>query len=179
MAKFSLVPFDQSNSPDTSIDVEINQNNDSLFLSYRIKENVAQLDLGNGTPNKTRLIKLWEKTCFEFFIKNKLGNYIEFNFSPTFEWNCFYFEKKGDPLKEWEKMNYPIMDVLLSIDHFLLIIEIKKSYFPAGFFEIDSELECSLTSVIKEKSERLSYWALHHADTRPNFHHFDSFKYKF
>ena len=84
MTKLSLISFDPSNSPGISIDVELNQNNDSLFLSYRIKENLEQIDLGNGTPKKERLIKLWEKTCFELFIKNKLGNYIEFNFSPTF-----------------------------------------------------------------------------------------------
>ena len=57
--------------------------------------------------------------------------------------------------------------------------EIKKEFFPKGFFDELSELSVGITSVIKEKSGSLSYWALNHSDTRPNFHHFDSFKYKF
>ena len=142
-------------------------------------QNLDQINLGNGTPNKERLIKLWEKTCFEFFIKNQNGSYIEFNFSPTFEWNCFYFEKKGDALKEWQQMNRPKTDILLSLNNFFMIIEIKKDDFPSGFFNHLAERECAVTCVIKEKSGRLSYWALHHADVKPNFHHFESFKYKF
>lgn len=179
MEKLVLVPFDPITSPKTSIEVEINHNNESLFVSYRIKKGVSLIDFGDSTPNKSRLLKLWEKSCFEFFIKNKNGQYIEFNFSPNFEWNCFYFDKKGDPLKEWVLMQRPETDILLSADHFFLFVKIKKEFFPKGFFDNNSELLASFTSVLKDKSKNLSYWAIKHADTRPNFHHFDSFICKF
>lgn len=178
MAKFSLIPFDLEAAPKIDLTSELNQNDESLFLSFRIKEGVQLLDLGNGTPHKERVSGLWEKTCFELFIKNPNDQYVEFNFSPVFEWNCFYFEKKGDAVVPWSKMQRPAIDILLSEDQFLILIEIKKAFFPAGFFE-GQALEAGITAVIKEKSKRKSYWALDHKDQKPNFHHFDSFKYKF
>jgi hypothetical protein len=179
MPKFTLIPFDLSASPNISIEVEVNQNIESLFISFSIKNGVDLIDLGTSTPSRTRVIKLWEKTCFEFFLKNTNDNYIEFNFSPNFEWNCFYFKKQGDPLLEYSKMTIPKLDILLSSSHYLLIAEIKKELFPEHFFDKKLELSMGLTSVIKDKLGRMSYWALDHKDTRPNFHHFDSFKYKF
>ena len=179
MAKFSLIPFEEASAPRIHIVAELNQNEESLFISYRIREGLPLIDLGNGPPKKERVLGLWEKSCFELFIKNHSGEYIEFNFSPTFEWNCFYFNKKGDALKAWDKMQMPVTDILLSEDHFLLFSVIKKECFPQGFFNTGNSLDVGITSVIKDKSNKLSYWALSHADSRPNFHHFDSFKYKF
>lgn len=179
MAKFSLIPFDVASAPKIVIECELNQTEDSFIVSYRINGDHPTIDLGNGTPKKDRTIGLWEKTCFELFIKNDLGQYLEFNFSPVFEWNCFYFSKKGDPLKEWEGMPRPETDILLSKDQFLLFSVIKKEFFPAGFLDQSRTHSAAITAVIKEKSQALSYWALSHADSRPNFHHFDSFKYKF
>jgi hypothetical protein len=182
MAKFSLIPFDKAGAPDIFLNAEINETKESLFLSFSLKGNLGSLDLEEGTPKKMRVMKLWEKTCFEFFIKNERDSYMEFNFSPCFEWNCFYFEKKGNPLKEYAPMERPKTDILNSMDHFLLMVEIKKDFFPEGFFAGATNLTnicAGITGVIKEKNGNLSYWALAHADTRPNFHHFDSFKYKF
>lgn len=179
MAKFSLIPHAFLPAPDITIETELNLNSESVYISYRIKKNLPLIDLGSSTPNKARRVSLWEKTCFELFIKNKNDQYIEFNFSPNFEWNCFYFNKKGDALKEWEQMPRPETDILLSSEHFFLFVDIRKEFFPKGFFEIGSELSAGITSVIKDTSGSMSYWALSHADTRPNFHHFDSFKYKF
>ena len=183
MAKFSLVPFTIANAPKIIITAEFNQNSDSFFISFSIKNDLQSIDLGDSTPCKERIIKLWEKTCFELFIKNQNGAYLEFNFSPNFGWNCFFFNQKGEELKEWETMQMPSTDVLLSIDHFLLVAEIKKIYFPKTFFDrsnnVANNLEAGITCVIKDKLGTLSYWALAHCDTRPNFHHFDSFKYKF
>ncbi len=179
MAKFSLIPFAPATAPKTNITIELNQNDESLFVSYRIQEGLELIDIGNGTPHKERVIGLWEKTCFELFIKNQFGQYIEFNFSPTFEWNCFYFNKKGDALAEYLPMQMPVTDILLSKDHFLQFSVIKKEHFPKGFFDSKNELQAGITSVIKEKNGPISYWALSHNDSKPNFHHFDSFKYKF
>ncbi|MFA6238695.1 MAG: hypothetical protein WC635_15275 [Bacteriovorax sp.] len=179
MAKFSLIPFDPATAPKIRIETELNQNSDSLFISYRIRAGFDLIDCGSGTPKKERITGLWEKTCFELFVKNESGQYVEFNFSPNFEWNCFYFNKKGDALSEWSKMRAPATDILFSEDHFLHFSVIKKDLFPDGFFDSEHSLSVGITAVIKEKTGALSYWALSHADSRPNFHHFDSFKYKF
>lgn len=179
MANFSLIPFAKETAPNITIETEFNSSSESIFISFRIKKGVDLIDLGHPTPNKERLIKLWEKTCFECFIRNSADQYVEFNFSPNFEWNCFYFEKKGNPLTELSSMLRPETEILLSADHFFIFVDIKKEFFPKNFFDNNGQLSVGLTSVIKEKTGRLSYWALSHADSKPNFHHFDSFKYKF
>lgn len=175
MAKFSLIPYEPQSAPATEVQIELNQTAESLFVSYRIQKGLSLLDLGSPTPHKERVMKLWEKTCFELFIKNESDSYVEFNFSPNFEWNCFYFAKKGDALTEWPRMNRPSTEILLSIDHYFLVAELRKELFPPGFFDGVHELSIGLSSVIKTKTGGLSYWALSHHDSRPNFHDFRSF----
>ena len=177
MAKFALIPYDLSLAPKIELNCELNTNEESLFISYKLTGDLNSIDLGSGRSLHNRVIKLWEKSCFELFIKNNKDNYIEFNFSPEFEWNTFYFKKKGDALAEYQKMDSIKPDILLSNDVFHLIVELDKKKFPDGFFE--SELTAGITSVIKEKNGKLSYWALSHEDSRPNFHDFRSFRYKF
>jgi len=179
MAKYSLVAFHPESAPAINLIAEINSNQESIFVSFRIDQGFECVDTDTPTPNKNRILKLWEKTCFELFIKNDNDSYVEFNFSPNFEWNCFYFEKKGDALNELKEMQMPDLDILLSKDNFLLFAKIKKVFFPKGFFDNNQKLSVGISSVIKDSRKSLSYWALTHCDSRPNFHHFDSFIYKF
>ncbi len=175
MKEVTLVPFSEAKAPAITITTQLNDLGDALFVSYKVTGVLALLDLGDA-PKHMRVMKLWERTCFELFIKNSRDQYLEFNFSPVFEWNAFYFEKKGDQLKEWQGVQSVKIDILHSLEVFQLIAEIKKSDLPKDFFH---QTEAAITSVIKEKSGDLSYWAITHEDVRPNFHHFDSFKYKF
>lgn len=177
MPKFTLIPYAEIKNKTFDFNVEINHNAQAFFISFLLNGDLTPIDLGDGTPKKVRTTKLWEKTCFELFIKNNRDEYLEFNFSPTFEWNSFYFIKKGDPLSEWIKMKRPEMDILLSLEKFFLFAEIKNEFFPENF--LTSEMSIGISSVLKMKSNQITYWALSHEDQRPNFHHFDSFRYKF
>jgi hypothetical protein len=173
MAKFSLIPFESNKSIPITISSELNQTKESFFLSFKIEGSLSLVDWGTGIPEHSRAIRLWEKTCFEFFIKNEKNSYMEFNFSPDFEWNAFYFIKKGDALKEYLEMKLETFDILMAENIVMIICEIKKEYFPPHFF--DGEITAGISSVIKEKSNNLSYWALSHKDTKPNFHDFSSY----
>ncbi|NOT77866.1 MAG: hypothetical protein HOP07_02545 [Bacteriovoracaceae bacterium] len=177
MAKFSLIPFDSRTQPDIMINCELTNTNETLFISYKMTGDLASINLGDGSSLHGRVIGLWNKTCFELFLKNKKDQYFEFNFSPTFEWNAFYFEKKGDPLTEYAAQDKIVINVLHSLENFTLIAEIDKRHMPKDFFT--SEISVGITSVIKDKKDSMSYWALSHADQKPNFHHFESFKCKF
>lgn len=177
MAKFALIPYKQEGAPSIEIHSELNTNDESVYISYKVTGDLMSVDLGSGRSLHNRVIKLWEKSCFELFINDSTGSYLEFNFSPEFEWNAFYFQKKGDALKEYEKVDSIKVDILLSHEVFHLIVEIDKKKFPENFFK--GELSAGITSVIKEKNGNLSYWALSHEDTKPNFHDFRSFRYKF
>ncbi len=176
MSEIKLVPFENSSAPAIEVITSFHDHGDALIISYKVVGELLALDLGT-TPKHygqiLRTMKLWEKTCFELFIKNSRDQYLEFNFSPMFEWNAFYFEKKGDPLKEWEAIKSVNIDILNDLEVFQLIAKIKKADLPENFFV---QTNAAISSVIKEKSGTLSYWAITHPDVRPNFHHFDSFK---
>lgn len=176
MTTHTLIPYEKTSSPLINIECELISRDDAFFVSYKLTGDLKSIDLGTE-PHHARIIKLWEKTCFELFIKNKKDQYMEFNFSPVFEWNAFFFDKKGDALQEFEKMASVKMDILHSMEVFKVIVEIKKSQFPEDFFT--EGMSAGLTTVLKERAGRLSYWALSHEDQRPNFHDFKSFKYKF
>lgn len=173
MAKFSLIPYKKEGAPHITFSSELNTSEEAIYISYKLQGELAALDLGTGTPKHARVIKLWEKSCFELFIKNAHDSYMEFNFSPDFEWNAFYFAKKGDALAEYARMDKVDFDILLSLDVFHLIVKIDKKKFPLDFFQ--GPLKVGITSVIKNKQSELSYWALSHCDTRPNFHDFRSY----
>ncbi len=182
MAKFSLIPFDQKTAPASSISVELNHQEHSLFVSYKLTGDIKAIDLETGTPEHQRKIKLWEKTCFELFLKHEeQEDYLEFNFSPVFEWNAFYFPIKGAPLKEYEAIQKVKIDILRSMDVFHLIAEIDNDLLPKHFQKNGSigKMQAGITTVLKEKNQKMSYWALDHKDQKPNFHHFDSFICKF
>jgi hypothetical protein len=177
MPKFSLLPFDVSKAPKISIESEFNSTDESIYISYKLLGALSTVDFGTSTPKHERVMKLWEKTCFELFIKNANDTYIEFNFSPDFEWNCFLFEKvKGLPV-EYKKMESVNFDILFANDIVHVIIELQKKMFPENFFE--GPLSAGITSIIIDKKGDISYWALSHEDIKPNFHLFESFKYKF
>ncbi|MBC7429050.1 MAG: hypothetical protein H7336_10590 [Bacteriovorax sp.] len=168
MAKFSLIPFDVNAAPSITIESELNTNNESVFISYRLTGDLGSIDMGPETPKHARVLKLWEKTCFELFMKGPGETYMEFNFSLCFEWNCFLFEKLRGPIVEYKKIDLLKFDILLSNDVVHAIIEIDKKKFPDSFFK--EKLLVGITSVIKEEDGRFSYWALSHKDIKPNFH---------
>jgi hypothetical protein len=173
MATFTLFPYEKNNLK-IQVSSEIHNIERDIYLSFRLTDPNSEIDLGEYRVNHERRLNLWEKTCFEFFIKNNHDEYFELNFAPNFAWNVFYFQKKGAPLVEFQ-LKHPIsMDVLNSSDHFLLVVKIDKENFGTFFNDIN-KLRFSMTSVIKDKNSKLSYWALTHKDSRPNFHHFDSF----
>lgn len=176
-----LIPFLKNlETEQISLTSEIYQNDNEIILSFRLKQNHSIIDFGDYTPLKKRVIGLWEKTCFEFFIKNcENEEYIEFNFSPNFSWNCFYFAKKGDSLQEFNSMLNLEIDILNSLNDFQIYCKIPKKYFPKSFQFKKNALNVGLSSVLLTKNGEKQYWALTHKDIRPNFHHFESFICKF
>lgn len=178
MAKFSLIPF-QKNQLKIDLVCTTTLSEDSFYIGYQLTQDLASIDMGVYTPHKSRCLNLWEKTCFELFLKNTNGHYIEFNFSPNFEWNAFYFEKLRGPLKELEMAQVPVLDILNSSDKFSLVAKIPLSSLPVEFQNNIANCDLGITTVIKDRKGEISYWALTHKDSKPNFHHYDSFIGKF
>lgn len=172
---YSLKPY--KNDPSFfGINVSIKDLPDKIIVHFKLNP-VTHLNLGPLEKSQRRTLKLWEKTCLEFFIKNAKGEYYEFNIAPNLDWNCFYFPSKGSPLVE-HPMNEPLeFKAHSNSDMFELEVTAGKKNFHTLFWQAN-QMSVGISSVIENKDGQISYWALEHCDSRPNFHHFDSFVVK-
>lgn len=114
---------------------------------------------------------LWRHTCFEAFISARGESaYWEFNFSPSGEWARYHFSsyRNATPTKEEEpaptittsrRKNRLEVNVDICLPHSLTT----------------QPLRLALSAVIEEQSDVLSYWALKHPPSKPDFHHVAAF----
>jgi hypothetical protein len=117
--------------------------------------------------------RLWEHTCFEAFIAVEgQSAYHEFNFAPSGEWAVYAFlgyRKSGPHVSEMvppriaahSTKNRLVLDTLVRLDG------LSASYRRAS-------LRLGLSAVI-EDSDGLSYWALCHPTSKPDFHNANGF----
>ncbi len=178
MAEFTLKNFQKKPFP-FQLTSTVHHDDQAFYLVFKIQGDLGSINLGEYHPKKERVLKLWEKTCFEFFIKDQNSNqYLEFNFSPNFSWNAFYFQDYRSELREWEEIHSIEIDILNSLDHFTLMAKIPYKNIIQKLNSLNN-LSYSTTAVLLEKDQSKSYWAIDHLDQVPNFHYFESIKYKF
>ncbi len=169
--KVQLRPFNPINKS-LRLNVELQIEDNCLTLTYDLYDPENLILIPYPESPTTRVIGLWESTCFELFIREKReDHYFEFNFSFKEKWNCFYFPKPNAHLTEWPT------DLLPSISRLTphqLEVNIPLSIFKKGFWQ-PGRMQLGISAVLEDLQGDLSYWALAHPDNKPNFHHFDSF----
>ena len=112
---------------------------------------------------------LWKSTCFEVFLRSASSEiYFEFNFSPSFAWAAYGFDRYREGM-------HPLP---LHLDPEIAISppDTKEWYFQSAEFDVPElpagSAMVSLTAVIEERDGTKSYWALNHPpDGPPDFHH--------
>ena len=170
MTNFSLIPFDLNTAPAISIDGEIERDGDRLRIEYRL-EGASQVVIPKNSV-QTRQYDLWEHTCFEFFLGHKDSTiYWEFNLSPAKHWNVFRFLNYRQDIAEEMTFDTLPFEVLLQDDSLLLNLEVDLN----KIISSKSDLEVGITTVVEDKQQQLSYWALTHPVKEADFHHRDSF----
>jgi len=137
----------------------------ALKLTYRARGRIAELALAPpAAPLRTD--GLWRTTCFEAFLKPESGQgYVELNFAASGEWAAYGFAGYRDGMAALEM---PIPRIETRREHELLELEVAidlTGVLPPG------PCRLALSAVIEEASGAKSYWALAHADGRPDFHH--------
>ncbi|MEK6527827.1 MAG: DOMON-like domain-containing protein [Nitrospirota bacterium] len=183
---FPIQPFPSDNPvPDLKITAGIDRHSNILAISYTILGSLKQLLIPELACMPLRKHKLWEETCFEFFIglKNSnesshSGKYWEFNISPAGHWNVYCFDSYrqnmqvvDSTLREETAFKSLPFEVLYQPDSLQIAAELDlNKIIPA-----DKELKIAISAVIKSNDEKLSYWALKHPGSQPDFHHQDSF----
>lgn len=116
---------------------------------------------------------LWQHTCFEFFVRpSSMKNYLEFNFSPSGNWAVFAFSSYRTALESFDPTGMVVgvqqtpsakgVHVEATIDRTAL----------NQHFQQDKiwEFRCSVTAVLENRDQKLTYWALTHGKIKPDFH---------
>jgi hypothetical protein len=138
-------------------------------VTYEVRGDIARLDIP-AARQPLRTDDLWRGTCFEAFVRTpRAVAYDEFNFSPSGEWAAWRFERYRTGRVELEVAAVP--EVICEHDdgHLRLTVVVGRCDRSAAEFEI------GLSAVLRDREGQICYWALRHADGKPDFHHDDAF----
>lgn len=171
----SLVSHANSQTPAVrSIKAEINTTSDgALRLRYLLEGALEQLAIpAMASPVQTG--DLWRHTCFEAFITaDNSPAYCEFNFSPSTQWAAYGFAGYREGMELLQCGACMPVEVRRSNER--LELEARITSMALKRLPGDGEIRMALSAVVEERGGRLSYWALAHPSSSPDFHHPDSF----
>ena len=140
----------------------------ALHLSYELTGDLVQIRIPEPQP-PCAVDGLWEHTCFEVFVAVEgKESYHEFNFSPSGQWAAYAFSDYRVP-NAWTVSQAPVIRFAQSNGHLLLEAVVAAADLPQNI--IGKPLQLGLTAVIEANDGSRSYWALHHPESRPDFHH--------
>jgi len=140
----------------------------ALHLSYELTGDLARICIPASQP-PAAVDGLWEHTCFEVFVAAEgQAGYHEFNFSPSGQWAAYAFSdyRVRSP---WTASQTPAISFTQTSGHLLLDAVIAAADLPRNI--AGKPLQLGLTAVIEANDGSRSYWALHHPEPRPDFHH--------
>ncbi|WP_114519928.1 DOMON-like domain-containing protein [Altererythrobacter sp. ZODW24] len=165
MEKHELVPHPQAASSSVkSVTATLDWSGpDWLKAIWRI-DGAGQIKLG-PEAGPDRADDLWQTTCFELFIQPADDDrYIELNLSPSGQWNAYLFMDHREPAGELPADMAPACTAYRSNEDMIVTASIPASILFGDGWNV------GISAVIEDKAGEKSYWALHHADEKPDFH---------
>ncbi len=139
-----------------------------LRLRWRI-DGAAQLVVP-AFAGKGRADGLWKTTCFEAFLKPEGGEaYVELNLSPSERWAAYDFAAYREGMVERAFPREP--ECTMRKGEQLAIFDAAV---PMGGLPT-LPVALGLSAVIEEEGGHISYWALAHPESKPDFHHASCF----
>ncbi|MEV8057725.1 DOMON-like domain-containing protein [Streptomyces antimycoticus] len=144
----------------------------TYVLRYVLDADLSRLRIP-GTRPSHHVDGLWKHTCFEMFVRKATDApaYYELNASPSTEWAIYTFDGYHQNMAPVSSERPPRIRVTHEPNR--LEIEIR-----ADLRGLPHAAEIALAAVIEDDNGTLSYWALKHAASKPDFHHPDSFVLK-
>jgi hypothetical protein len=115
---------------------------------------------------------LWRETCLELFLApENVPHYWEVNLSPAGHWNVYGFRAYRQGLHEEPALTALPFTVTREPAALSLALELDMT----GLIFPDQALELAIAAVIQAVDGSLTYWALAHPGSRPDFHRRDAF----
>jgi len=144
----------------------------ALALTFSLTGDVVRFRIPTPQPSR-RADGLWQHTCFEVFIRHEgEPGYYEFNFAPSGAWAAYAFSRYRDGAPLAQAVD-PRIAVRRAEQQLELDALIRLECLPLA--PLCARLQLALSTVIEDKQGVLSYWALTHPPSRPDFHHPDAF----
>lgn len=173
--RFSLKPFPSDESLDLAITGLIRRNGNKIDITYTISGEIQIINIQGKEDNLARRDNLWKETCLEIFL-NPEGSehYWEVNLSPSGHWNVYRFDEYRKGMKEESDMNDLPVSVERTDAALLLSAHIDMENLISG----ENPLYVGISSVVKSRKGTISYWALTHPGSEPDFHSRDSFLFR-
>lgn len=155
----------------STCEVSVSWQHDGLTLVYRIRGDLDRLLLPAPTPRPGFADGLWQHTCLEAFVAGAGSErYHEFNFSPAGNWAAYAFAAYRQRDRAWQATVAPYLAWQSDAAEGILTVRIPKELLPTG-----DALQLGLSAITEAADGGLSYWALRHADAKPDFHCSESF----
>lgn len=173
----TLKPFAiTTETTDLAIAATVTRNYDWLSISYCLQGDLTQVVIPAIREDTRRKDRLWEQTCFEFFLGegrdlSHTSPYWEFNLSPTGDWNVFSLQGYRQGLKEESAFSSLPFTLRTSASALNLDISIDIG----SLITSDQPLRLGISSVLLLASKQESFWAIAHPAAEADFHHPDSF----
>ncbi|BAB73738.1 DOMON-like domain-containing protein [Anabaena sp. FACHB-709] len=170
---FSLQPFPSEESlVDLKIAGNISRHNNQLTINYQVVGELAPVEIPSSVDIPTRKHELWQDTCFEFFIGIKDSQqYWEFNLSPSRNWNIYRFHGYRQGMQE----ETAFTALPFSIENYSDSLEMSLNVDLERIISPEQLIDVAITTVIKQKDGKITYWALVHPGKEADFHIRDSF----
>jgi hypothetical protein len=172
----ALIPFSAPPSP-FSLSVDCSLESSELTLQFVLTGDITSLNLPSPSEHPVRIEGLYHHTCMEVFLKRG-KKYLEWNFSFSGDWSVFLF----DDYRSKSQTQLPLGSELFIVNHIShssrgatlkVSIPMKKLAFLGT-----EPTELGVSAILEHPKGIFSYWALDHAESRPDFHHPKSFKLK-
>jgi len=170
---FSLRPFQTNEiSRDYLITGKIGRKKYLLTILYELSGPLDNLAITPTADNPTRMERLWEKTCFELFLKfGDSDPYWEFNLSPSGDWNVYRFSAYREGMQE----ERAFIDLPFSLQTGQDRLGVDLNVNIEKILQQDITVNAAVSAVLKSKSGDISFWALTHKSISPDFHSSEGF----
>lgn len=141
-------------------------------MTYCLNGDIPEIQIPSASVPRIGT-QLWEHTCFEAFIAVEgQSAYYEFNFAPSGEWAVYAFLGYRKPGPRVSELMPPSIGVRSTQNRLELDTLVRLDGLSA--IHRRASLRLGLSAVI-EATDGLSYWALCHPTSKPDFHNADGF----
>jgi hypothetical protein len=118
-----------------------------LRLAYELTGEVAHVRL--PTPAEPRRAdELWRTTCFEAFVRDPDGGYLEFNFAPSRAWAVYRFDGYRSGMAPAEGFPAPSIKPRQEVGRYVLKVELDLASVLAH--PLSQRLRLGLSAVIED-----------------------------